>query len=81
MIHTIHELAEMIREAVDWQGEFVFDMSKPDGTPRKLLDISHARQLGWEPRISLQKGIADIVHQYRISLRKMIESHDVLRKR
>jgi GDP-L-fucose synthase len=65
--HTIHELAEMIREAVDWQGEFVFDMSKPDGTPRKLLDISHARQLGWEPRISLQKGIADIVHQYRIS--------------
>ncbi len=66
--YTIRELAEMIREAVHWQGEFVFDTSKPDGTPRKLLDISHARRLGWQPSISLQKGIADIVQQYIHSL-------------
>ena len=66
--YTIRELAEMIREAVDWQGKFTFDTSKPDGTPRKLLDISHALHLGWQPSISLQKGIADIVQQYTHSL-------------
>jgi len=66
--YTIRELAEMIREAVHWQGKFAFDASKPDGTPRKLLDISHARHLGWQPSISLQQGIADIVQQYTHSL-------------
>lgn len=65
---TIRELAELIRLCVDWDGEFVFDTSKPDGTPRKLLDISQARRLGWEPSISLQDGIADIVRHYRASL-------------
>lgn len=54
---SILELAELIREIVGFSGELVFDTSKPDGTPRKLLDVSRIIQLGWKPRISLRKGI------------------------
>lgn len=54
---TIRELAETIREAVDYRGEIVFDASKPDGTPRKLVDSSRIRALGWSPRVSLPEGI------------------------
>ena len=55
---TIRELAEMVREAVGFTGRLVFDTSKPDGTPRKLLDISRLRGLGWSPKIPLREGIA-----------------------
>ena len=55
---TIRELAELICEVVGYQGELAFDATKPDGTPRKLLDVSRIRELGWEPRISLREGIA-----------------------
>ena len=55
---TIRELAGLICEVVGFQGELAFDTSKPDGTPRKLLDVSRIRALGWEPQISLRAGIA-----------------------
>nr|MDQ2659760.1 GDP-L-fucose synthase [Verrucomicrobiota bacterium] len=55
---SIRELAELICEVVGFEGELTFDASKPDGTPRKLLDISKLRSLGWKPRISLRDGIA-----------------------
>jgi len=55
---TIRELAEMMCEAVGYRGALEFDHTKPDGTPRKLLDVSRIRGLGWEPRISLRDGIA-----------------------
>lgn len=54
---TIRELAELVAETVGFQGRLVFDSSKPDGTPRKLLDVSRIRAIGWKPATSLPKGI------------------------
>ncbi|MFN3785543.1 MAG: GDP-L-fucose synthase family protein [Thiothrix sp.] len=54
---TIAQLAELMAEVVGFQGEIVFDTSKPDGTPRKLLDISRLKSLGWKPQISLPEGL------------------------
>ena len=54
---TIRELAETIGRVVDYHGAIVFDTTKPDGTPRKLLDVSRLRALGWSPRIGLEEGI------------------------
>ena len=54
---TIRELAEVIMSAIGYSGALTFDHSKPDGTPRKLLDVSRQHGLGWHPRISLQAGI------------------------
>lgn len=54
---TIAQLAELMAEVVGYQGKIVFDASKPDGTPRKLLDITRIRSLGWEPQISLPDGL------------------------
>ncbi|WP_024881845.1 GDP-L-fucose synthase [Methylosinus sp. LW3] len=55
---AIGELAETVRKAVEFTGAIVFDTSKPDGTPRKLMDSSRIRALGWAPEISLEDGIA-----------------------
>ncbi|HEX7003915.1 MAG TPA: GDP-L-fucose synthase [Trueperaceae bacterium] len=54
---SIRELAELIREIVGFDGELVFDRSKPDGTPRKLLDVSLLSSLGWRAQIGLREGI------------------------
>jgi GDP-L-fucose synthase len=54
---TIAELAEKIREAVGTSVRIVYDRSKPDGTPQKLLDIGLIRSLGWQPRLSLTEGL------------------------
>ena len=54
---SIRELAETIREVVNPDAELVWDASKPDGTPRKLLDVSRLRSLGWAPRIELRDGL------------------------
>ena len=55
---TIRELAELICDVVGFNGELTWDKTKPDGTPRKLLDVSKLRALGWTPSISLRDGIA-----------------------
>lgn len=54
---TIKELAEIIKETVGYSGEIIWDSTKPDGTPRKLLDVSRLKSLGWEPKIELRDGI------------------------
>lgn len=54
---TIAQLAELMAEVVGFNGKIIFDPSKPDGTPRKLLDISRLQSLGWEPKISLPEGL------------------------
>lgn len=54
---TIRELAETVMEAVGFTGEIIFDVSKPDGTPRKLLDVSRLNDLGWRAQVSLDQGI------------------------
>jgi len=55
---SIRELCAIVAEVVGFEGELVFDTSKPDGTPRKLLDTSKLSALGWRPRISLRDGLA-----------------------
>jgi GDP-L-fucose synthase len=55
---TIRELAEMVRDVVHPQARLVFDPQKPDGTPRKLLDVGRLQRLGWRPRIGLRDGVA-----------------------
>jgi GDP-L-fucose synthase len=54
---TIRELAEMIMSVVGYRGRIIFDASKPDGTPRKLLDVSRLKDLGWQAKIRLADGI------------------------
>ena len=54
---TIHELAKLICQVVGYQGQIEWDISVPDGTPRKLLDITRILQLGWKPKTTLEQGI------------------------
>jgi GDP-L-fucose synthase len=54
----IAELAALVAQVLGYEGTFVYDASKPDGTPRKLLDVSRLAALGWRPRIGLREGIA-----------------------
>ncbi|BCO89938.1 MULTISPECIES: GDP-L-fucose synthase family protein [Mycobacterium] len=63
--HSISEIAEMVATAVGYVGETRWDQTKPDGTPRKLLDVSALRGLGWQPKISLRDGIEATVAWYR----------------
>jgi len=65
---TVRELAELIREVVGFEGRLTFDTSKPDGTPRKLLDVSRMKLLGWQARISLQTGLAANYGEYLASV-------------
>jgi GDP-L-fucose synthase len=61
---AIAELAEMVRDVVHPEAEIDFDTSKPDGTPRKLLDSSRLQQLGWQPSIPLAQGVASTYEWY-----------------
>ena len=54
---TIRELGELIKKIVDFRGGILYDRSKPDGTPRKLMDVSRLTSMGWQPKISLHQGI------------------------
>jgi GDP-L-fucose synthase len=66
---TIRELAELICRVVGFEGELEFDRSKPDGTPRKLLDVSRIRALGWKARTSLEDGLRDLVKDFEARLK------------
>ncbi|MEY4485168.1 MAG: hypothetical protein RL693_2620 [Verrucomicrobiota bacterium] len=61
---TIRELAKTVREVVGYQGSLQFDTTKPDGTPRKLMDASKMRNLGWEPGIQLREGLAEAYQSF-----------------
>jgi len=61
---SIRELAECICNVVGFDGELVFDASKPDGTPRKLLDVSRLAQMGWRATIGLEQGIASTYREF-----------------
>jgi len=62
---SILELAELIKDIVGFEGEIVNDLSKPDGTPRKLLDVTRVNDLGWEAQISLEEGIKDTYQWFK----------------
>lgn len=68
---TIEKIARLVMKIVGYEGKLVHDLDKPDGTPRKLLDTDRLNQLGWQPKISLETGLADaydwfLKHQPRI---------------
>jgi len=68
---SIRELALMVKEIVDYNGEIVFDTSKPDGTPRKLLDVSKLSSLGWQAKTGLREGIKR-TYQWYVEMLKQI---------
>ena len=61
---SIAELAALVQRVVGFEGEIVFDPGKPDGTPRKLLDVSRLHALGWRARIGLEDGIRETYRWY-----------------
>jgi len=61
---TIKELTKTIQKVIDYNGGIKFDSSKPDGTPRKLLDTSKINSLGWSPKISLEKGLQKVYEDF-----------------
>lgn len=61
---TIKELAKLVMEAVGYKGNLVFDPTKPDGSPRKLLDISKIKDMGWSPDIALKEGLQLIYEDF-----------------
>jgi GDP-L-fucose synthase len=73
---TIRELAETIADAVGFRGELVFDASKPDGTPRKLLDVAPLQRLGWRATTPLRVGIERTVAWYRAERGRAVTAGD-----
>lgn len=71
---SIRELATTMKDVVGFEGELVFDTSKPDGTPRKLLDVSRLREAGWEAQTSLKDGIETMYAWF-------VENYDTIRGR
>ena len=62
---TIRELAELVAGVVSYGGEVIWDAGRPDGTPRKLLDVSKLLRLGWAPAIQLEEGVRTTYADYR----------------
>jgi GDP-L-fucose synthase len=61
---SINDLALMVKKVTDYQGEIIFDSSKPDGTPRKLMDGSKLKTLNWQPKITLETGLKSVIDAY-----------------
>ena len=70
---TIRELAESLARVIGYEGRLAFDSSKPDGTPRKLMDVSRLRSMGWRPEIGLEDGLQQ-------TYRWFLENHATLRR-
>ena len=65
---TIRELSELVVKAVGFGGEVVFDSSKPDGTPRKLIDVTKLHSLGWTHKVEIEDGVKMLFDWYKVSL-------------
>lgn len=64
---TIRELAELVGRVVGFEGELMFDATKPDGTPRKLMDVSRLKQVGWAATTQLDVGLLKSYSDYLVS--------------
>ena len=64
-------MSSLISKVVDFKGEVLWDDSKPNGTPRKLLDSTRINELGWKPKISLEKGIQDTYLWFKENIQKV----------
>jgi GDP-L-fucose synthase len=62
---SIKDLALLVKKIVDFKGELKFDTSKPDGTPRKLMDVSYLHSLGWKHKIDLEEGIRLVYEEFK----------------
>ena len=65
---TIKELSQLVVKAVDFKGVIEFDSSKPDGTPRKLIDVSKLHSLGWKHKVEIDEGVKKLFEWYKKSL-------------
>lgn len=65
---TIRELAELVVKAVGFKGQLEFDASKPDGTPRKLIDVTKLHRLGWTHKVDIEEGVEKLFHWYKSTL-------------
>ena len=61
---SIKDLALLIRDIIKFKGDIVFDKSKPDGTPRKLMDSARIFEMGWQPKINLEEGLRNTIGWY-----------------
>ena len=61
---TIRQLSELIVRTIGFEGEVVFDASKPDGTPRKLIDVSKLHSLGWTHKVEIDEGVRRLFEWY-----------------
>jgi GDP-L-fucose synthase len=61
---TIREMAEMMKKVVGFKGELTFDTTKPDGTPRKLIDVTRLSNMGWNYTIGLEEGLKETYEWY-----------------
>ena len=73
---SIKDLAKKIASIIDFKGEIIWDKSKPDGTPRKLLDVNRINKLGWKSKIDLDKGIKETISLLKKSNLKLNFSPD-----
>jgi GDP-L-fucose synthase len=62
---SIGELALLVKEVVGYEGELKFDTSKPDGTPRKLMDVGKLAKIGWKAKISLKEGVTAVYEEVK----------------
>ena len=76
---TIKELAELIAKLTNFNGDILWDKSKPDGTFRKNLDSSRIRLLGWEPKINLESGVSNLIEEIKIILEKDNNKNNILK--
>lgn len=74
--HSIKEMAESIKEITEYEGELVFDKSKPDGTMRKLLDSTKINKLGWKPEIKLHSGLTETYRDFSENYLKYVQKKD-----
>jgi GDP-L-fucose synthase len=69
---TIKDLAYLIKNTAGFEGELIFDSSKPDGTPRKLMDVSYLHSLGWKHKIDLEEGVKMVYDEFKLNHGKKI---------
>jgi GDP-L-fucose synthase len=67
---AIRDLAKTIGDVVGYQGRIAFDTTKPDGTPRKLMDVGRMKSLGWRPKVGLRDGLALAYADFLASMRR-----------
>jgi GDP-L-fucose synthase len=67
---SIKDLALLVKDIVGFKGELKFDSTKPDGTPRKLMDVSKMKNIGWSAKVELKKGISKVYQEYNIAEKK-----------